>query len=70
MKDRDFLIWLHERLHTMHGESNFVDYMHKFRAIIKTIPPDQETPNVMSYPEELYDEKRDDRPGNPRDPAR
>jgi len=45
MKDRDFLIWIHERLKTVHGERPWVDYMHKLRAVIGSIPPEQETPN-------------------------
>ena len=45
MKDRDFLIWIHERLSKVHGEKDTVDYMHKLRAIIKSIDPDKATPN-------------------------
>jgi hypothetical protein len=45
MNDREFLIWMHERLTEVHGESPLVDYMHKFRAIISTIPIFQNTPN-------------------------
>lgn len=46
MPDREFLIWLHERLKLVHGESELKDYMHKLRAIICATPPDQLTPNV------------------------
>lgn len=46
MKDRDFLIWIHARLHEVHGESETVDYMHKLRAIIGATDPDVITPNV------------------------
>ena len=45
MTDRDFLIWLHERLTNTHGENPLVDYMHKLRAIIKETPKDKITPN-------------------------
>jgi len=45
MNDREFLMWIHERLEHVHKESPIVDYMHKLRAIIKAIPPDQRTPN-------------------------
>jgi hypothetical protein len=48
MKDKYFLLWLHERLLKVHGESPYVDYMHKLRAIIQATPEDQETPNVSS----------------------
>ena len=44
MSDRDFLIWLHERLTEVHRESPLVDYMHRLRAVIKSIPADQRTP--------------------------
>jgi hypothetical protein len=45
MKDREFLVWIHERLQYQHKESPFVDYMHKLRSVITSIPADQETPN-------------------------
>lgn len=45
MKDREFLCWMHQRLVSVHHESEFVDYMHKFRAIIAATPADQETPS-------------------------
>ena len=48
MKDQVFLIWLHERLENVHGESPYVDYMRKLRAIIKATPPEQYTPNSYS----------------------
>ena len=46
MRDRDFLIWLHERLTEVHGESPLFDYMHKLRAIIASCPKSKETPNI------------------------
>ena len=46
MNDRDFLIWIHERLEHVHGESPLKDYMHKLRAIIKATPADKVTPNM------------------------
>ncbi|CAL9965174.1 hypothetical protein VPHD479_0095 [Vibrio phage D479] len=48
MLDRDFLIWIHERLENVHGEHPQTDYMHKLRAIIKNTPADQLTPNMGS----------------------
>lgn len=45
MNDREFLMWLHERLERVHGERPTVDYMHKLRAIIKATPAEQLTPN-------------------------
>ena len=41
MKDREFLLWLHDHLEHVHGESPFFDYMHKLRAIIRNTPEDQ-----------------------------
>ncbi len=43
MKDKEFLIWIHERLEHVHDESPLYDYMHKLRQIISVIPPDQES---------------------------
>ncbi len=48
MKDRDYLIWLHDRLTNVHKENPHMDYMHKLRAVIKTTPADKETPNMDS----------------------
>ena len=48
MYDKDFLLWLHDRLVYKHKENPEVDYMHKLRAIIKSIDPLQETPNISS----------------------
>ena len=41
--DIAFLMWIHERLEHVHGESPLVDYMHKLRAIIAEMNPDQRT---------------------------
>lgn len=43
MKDREFLMWLHERLEHVHGENDLLDYMHRLRAIIRATPEEQET---------------------------
>lgn len=48
MRDRAFLIWLHEQLVNLHGEHPSMDYMRRLRAIIKMTPADRETPNVWS----------------------
>lgn len=48
MTDREFLIWLHERLTEVHGESDLIGHMHRLRCIIRAIPADQTTPNVNS----------------------
>lgn len=39
--DREFLIWLHQRLVKVHGERPFVGYMHRLRDIIHFTPPDR-----------------------------
>lgn len=44
MTDREFLIWLHERLEYVHKEDSLYDYMHRLRAIIKNTPKDKITP--------------------------
>lgn len=52
MKDRDFLIWLHERLEHVHMENAHFDYMWKLRSIISATDPNRITPNSAS--DELY----------------
>lgn len=49
MKDREFLMWIHERLEHVHGESKLVDYMHKLRAVIKATDPGQNTPSTSTH---------------------
>jgi hypothetical protein len=46
MTDKRFLWWIHERLSKIHGESEFLDYMHHLRAIIADMPSDAETPRI------------------------
>ena len=58
MNDRDYLIWLHERLTEVHGERQCVDYMHKLRAIIKTTPKEKCSQN-MATGNSLEELKRD-----------
>lgn len=53
MKDKNFLAWLHERLELVHNENPNVDYMHKLRAIIRTIPKDQETNGGVSDTDDI-----------------
>lgn len=43
MKDKAFLQWLHDRLELVHNENPSYDYMWKLRAVIKTIPEDQDS---------------------------
>lgn len=45
MRDRNFLIWIHERLVHKHGEEELVDYMHKLRSIIHDTHPLRVSPN-------------------------
>jgi hypothetical protein len=41
MKDRDFLIWIHERLEHVHGENPLLGYMHTLRRVIAKMPADK-----------------------------
>ena len=50
MRDKLFLIWIHQRLVYVHKENPLFDYMHRLRAIIETIPNEQDTPNLYSSP--------------------
>ena len=47
MNDKEFLLWIHQRLNQVHGENKNADYMWKLRAIIANTPENQITPNVM-----------------------
>lgn len=49
MNDREFLIWIHEKLEDVHGEKPTLDYMHKLRAIIKNTPKNKVTPNISTF---------------------
>lgn len=48
MTDLEFMIWIHHRLTEVYGEDQNVDYMHKLRAVINTIPPNQVTKNNLN----------------------
>lgn len=48
MTDREFLMWLHERITEVYGESSIIDFMHKFRDIITSIPENQKTRNSVA----------------------
>jgi len=34
MTERELLIWIHQRMVKVHGESPFFDYMHRLREVI------------------------------------
>lgn len=53
MYDKEFLIWLHQRLYHLHGDNPNADFMGKLRSIIKSIPGDQLTPNMAPSVEEI-----------------
>ncbi len=57
MKDRDFLVWIHERLEHVHKDDPHTDFMHKLRAVIKSVPENKETLNIGTFNslEELID---------------
>jgi hypothetical protein len=46
MKDKQFLQWIHARLHCVHNENINFDYMQKLMAIIRDTPQDKCTPNI------------------------
>lgn len=53
MNDRDFLIWLHQRLVYAYNENANFDYMWKLRSIIDATPKDQITPIGSKTIEEI-----------------
>ncbi len=48
MKDREFLVWLLQRLYAVHHEPLNVDYMLKLASIIDRTHPDQCSPNIAT----------------------
>lgn len=55
MKDREFLLWIHQRLALEYGIDLGTDYMMKLRSIIEKYPKDKETPNTGPPIEKLVD---------------
>jgi hypothetical protein len=55
MTDREFLIWIHQRLANVHGEDEYMDYMRKLRAIIAKTPANKTTPNDGAVGNNLED---------------
>ena len=43
IQDKEFLQWIHDRLHYVYKEPYNMDFMHKLRAIIETIPEGRDT---------------------------
>lgn len=43
MNDREILIWIHQRLVKVHGESEYADYMHALRDVIYGMPQDRDS---------------------------
>lgn len=60
MTDREILIWIHQRLTEVHGESPFVDHMHKLREVIHATPYSQQSNNgtVTMISNDILDEIR------------
>ncbi len=48
MTDRNFLIWIHERLEHIHGENTSADHMHRLRALIRGTAHGNDTGNLGS----------------------
>jgi hypothetical protein len=47
MNDKEFLIWIHERLVHTHSENKQLDYMHKLRDIIAATNPCVRSPQII-----------------------
>lgn len=48
MKDREFLLWVRDRLVYVYNESPNVDFVGKLTSIAYAIDPEQVTPNLGS----------------------
>jgi len=47
MFDKEFLQWIYDRMHKVHGENMDLDYMHKLKSIIDATPDKQLTPSIV-----------------------
>lgn len=47
MKDREFLIWIHQRLVYTHKENRLLDYMHRLRKVIQATPAHQDSSPML-----------------------
>lgn len=65
MKDRDFLMWLHNLLENLHHEAPTLEYMQKLRAIALATPAKQET--AIGVGSTSPWKSCDSPPNNPRD---
>ena len=59
MKDKEFLEWIWYRLHEVHGEHPFTDYMSKLWSIIEGYDDEKTTPNTKQNTH-LEDQKKSD----------
>jgi hypothetical protein len=61
MTDREILIFIHQRMVKVHGESKFVDYMHALRDVIYGMPKDKRSRGdvVTMHSSEVLDEIED-----------
>lgn len=50
MRDRNFLLWLRNRLIHVYKEDPNVDFISKLENIAGTIPAERETPNMSPSP--------------------
>lgn len=46
--DRDFLLWIRDRLTLYHGDGRNVDFIWKLEAIAEALPKDQRTPSALT----------------------
>ena len=57
MTNRELLIWIHQRLVEVHGESKYVDYMHRLREVIHDMPKDKQLSGIVNMKSnEILDE--------------
>jgi len=69
MTERELLIWIHQRLVKVHGESPFFDYMHRLREVIaRTSNAEMSSAASMTSMDVLDEIDRADPPAAPADP--
>ena len=51
ISDKEFLLWIYERLHFVHKEDEATDYMSRLREIVDYMDPENVTPNLRDKSE-------------------
>ena len=57
--DRDFLLWLHDRIVNVYGEDEDMDFMWALRSIIARMPPDRNSTKILGWTRQQLENKNE-----------